>query len=73
MNQHRDYDPLLQLKEAAEYLGLSTDKLGVMARERQIAVVRSSQRKGSPLKFRLSALNAWIKAHEIKSLRQSGQ
>ena len=73
MNQHRDYDPLLQLKEAAEYLGLSADKLSVMARERKIAVVRSTQKRGSPLRFRLSALNAWIKAHEIKSLRQSGQ
>ncbi|MBT9586055.1 helix-turn-helix domain-containing protein [bacterium] len=68
---HRDYDPLFGLREAANYLGVSTDKLSLMARTRQIAVVRSSQKQGSPLKFRLSALNAWVKAHEIKPLRFS--
>ena len=71
MDEHRDHDPLYPLREAAKYLGLSPDKLSVMARMRQIAVVRTSQKRGSPMRFRLSALNSWIRTHEIKPLRSA--
>ena len=71
MNCPTEHDPLYPLRDAAAYLGVSTDKLSVMARMRQIGVVRTSQAKGSPLRFRLSALNAWIRSHEIKPLRNA--
>lgn len=66
---HRDYDPLLGLKESAEYLSISPVRLRLMASMKEIAVVRAATQQGSPLKFRLSALNAWVKSHEIKPLR----
>lgn len=66
---HPGYDPLLLTQEAADYLGVCSDQLLRMARLRQIASVRASDRKGSPVKFRLSELNRWVQAHEIKPLR----
>lgn len=63
------YDPALNTKDAAAYLSISTDHLLVMARERKIASVRFSQIKGSPVLFRLSALNDWMRSREVKPLR----
>lgn len=72
VSEHSSYDPLLGLEDAANYLGLPRKRLLEMSRTREIASVRRIQKSGSPVRFRLSALNAWIKAHEIKPLRQVG-
>ena len=66
---HAAYDPLMTAAEAAEYLGMNSETLLCMARRREIACVRVSAKKGSPTKFRLSILNGWIQAREIKPLR----
>lgn len=68
---HPAYDPLLTVKPSAEYLGMSTEALLQKARKREIACVRDSSKKGSPVKFRLSALNDWIRKHEVRPLRQA--
>lgn len=65
-NQHPAYDPLLTIHEGASYLGLHTETLKRMARTHEISCVRNSLKKGSNIKFRLSALNAWAESHEVK-------
>lgn len=72
LESHPGYDPLVSLTQAASYLEMSPDKLSLLARTRQIASVRTSQKRGSPVRFRLSVLNAWVKSHEIKALRSVG-
>lgn len=73
MEHHPAYDPLLLTKAAAKYIGSAPETLLKMAHGGEIAVVRRSEAKGSPMKFRLSALNAWIREHEMCSNRsQSG-
>lgn len=67
--QHPSYDPILDLVEAAQYLKIHPETLKRKARERDIASVRNAQKGGSKVRFRLSALNAWVRAHEIKPLR----
>lgn len=68
--EHPAYDPLFGIADAAQYLGVHTETLKKWARLRQIASVRSSvNHRGSEVRFRLSALNSWVKAHEIKPLR----
>ncbi len=69
--QHAAYDPLLDSKESAAYLRMDVDNLLEKARMREIASVRNSAKKGSPVKFRLSALNKWIRDHEISQSRLS--
>ena len=64
---HPNYDPLLDLRESAVYLSVSEDTMGDLARTRAIAVVRSTA--NGKMRFRLSELNRWIKAHEIKAIR----
>lgn len=66
---HPSYDPLLTAPEAAKYLGLHLETLQKMAKQRQIASVQTTPKQGSPRKFRLSALNAWVRAHEQRPLR----
>lgn len=66
---HPNYDPLLDLRAAARYLAVSEDSMGDLARNRQIAVVRSTS--NGKMRFRLSALNSWIKSHELKPLRSA--
>ena len=69
VKEHAAYDPLMTTAEAAAYLGMATETLLCMARRREIASVRVNVKKGSPTKFRLSILNNWIRAREIKPLR----
>ena len=69
LSAHPNYDPLLDLRESARYLSISEDSMGDLARNRQIAVVRSTN--NGKMRFRLSALNAWIKSHELKPLRSA--
>lgn len=71
-SEHSSFDPLLGLEEASNYLGLPRKRLLEMSRTREIASVRRVQKSGSPVRFRLSALNSWVRAHEIKPLRQVG-
>ncbi len=66
LTNHPGYDPLLNLKEAASYLGTSAVTLYRMASKREIAVVRNEKKSGSTMRFRLSALNSWAKAHESR-------
>lgn len=66
LTSHPLYDPLLKIDEAAKYLCVSAVHLRLMATEKKIAVVRTCYQQGSPLKFRLSALNSWSKSHEVK-------
>ncbi len=69
--EHAAFDPLLTAPEAAKYLGMNPETLIAMARRREIACVRQSTKKGSPTKFRLSAINQWIHRHEISPLRHT--
>ena len=71
LSEHAAYDPLLDSKDSAAYVRMSVDTLLDKARRREIASVRDSSKKGSPVKFRLSALNKWIRAHEISQSRLS--
>ena len=66
-----NFDPLLDAQEGADYLKMGTETLLEKARLREIACVRDSRKRGSPVKFRLSALNQWIRAHEISQSRLS--
>lgn len=66
---HPNHDPLYSLKQASEYLGISADRLAKMANLREIAAVRSVKKQGSPIRFRLSALNTWVRAHETRTAR----
>ena len=67
--QHKDYDPLLTVEEAANYLAVHAETIRRMIRSRQISCVRASATKGSNAKIRLSVLNAWVRTHEIKAVR----
>lgn len=62
-------DPLLRTDEAASYLGMTKKKLLELARSREIGSVRDRAARGSTVRFRMSQLNAWIEAHEVKPLR----
>lgn len=72
---HPSYDPLLSLKDAAAYLAMSPTKLSQLARTREIESVREGDRwlSKARLKFRLSAVNAWVKRYTIpaRGLRRS--
>jgi len=72
---HPNYDPLLSLKDAAAYLAMSPTKLSQLARMREIEFVREGDPWSSRarLKFRLSAINAWVKRYTIpaRGLRRS--
>lgn len=71
-----NYDPLLSLKDAAAYLAMSPAKLSQLARMREIESVREgdSWMSKSRLKFRLSAINAWVKRYTIpaRGIRRPG-
>lgn len=62
-------DPLLRADEAAIYLGMTRKKLLELARTRQIGSVRECAKRGSTVRFRMSHLQAWISAHEVRPLR----
>jgi len=66
------HDPVYNTQEAASYLGMHEETLKKMARQREIGHVRSVRGKGSPVKFRLSDLNAWAEARQIRPLRRQG-
>ena len=69
--EHPAYDPILGTADAAQYLGVHPETLKKWARLRQIASVRNSANpRGSEVRFRLSALNAWVKAHEIEEAKR---
>jgi excisionase family DNA binding protein len=54
------FDPLLDLKEAADYIGRHPSTLRRAVKAREIACVRGSSRY-SHIRIRLSDLNAWVK------------
>lgn len=66
------FDPLMSLAESAAYLGVATKTLAKMAREREIGCVRRNVKPGSPVRFRLSDLNKWVRAHETTPVRRIG-
>ncbi|MBS2038116.1 helix-turn-helix domain-containing protein [bacterium] len=58
-------DPALSTAEAARYLGgMHVKTLATLARTRQIEFVQSAP--GGPLKFRRSALNAYLERHTTR-------
>jgi excisionase family DNA binding protein len=63
-------NPMLRLREAAAYLAVSEDHLALMARRREIGVVRAAARRGSPMRFRISDLDAWAAKHVISPIRK---
>ena len=67
--QHPNHDPLYSLKQASEYTGISMAHLARLANSREIPVFRAFKKQGSPIRFRLSALNAYIRAHESRVAR----
>jgi excisionase family DNA binding protein len=62
------FDPLLDLKEAAEYVGRHPSTLRRAIRTREIACVRGDSRY-SHIRFRLSDLNAWVKS-QVQPVRR---
>ncbi len=70
--EHPSYDPLMTSDSAAQYLGMNPETLLRLARTREIACVRMTARKGSPVKFRLSTLNSWIRRHEQTPMKMLG-
>ncbi len=69
ISQNPAFDPLLCVAEAATYLSIHPETLKKLVRLREITCVRNSRKKGSNIRFRLSALNSWIAGHEIKARR----
>jgi excisionase family DNA binding protein len=57
------YDPVMSTKQAAAYLSISEDELKRRARRGDVSSIRAPGVR-SRLKFRLSALNLWLKEHE---------
>lgn len=73
LSEASGYDPLMRTDAAAEYLSIDPSALRRMARMREIAVVKKTGTgTGHPIRFRLSALNAWAARNEQKPLRGSG-
>jgi excisionase family DNA binding protein len=52
----REFEPLLNLEEAASVLGMHWKTLERMARERKVPAFKVGKR----WKFRLTSLNAWL-------------
>lgn len=69
LKEHAAFDPLLRAKDAADYLGVSVKTLRAMANQRQIASVRPAKSSGCPMRFKLSALNAWARRCETPALK----
>lgn len=63
------YDPLMTFKEVIAYARTSDPTLRRAVSEREIACVRNGAR--GHLKFRLSAVNAWIRKQEVAATRVS--
>lgn len=63
--QHPTYDPCMTVQEAAAYLCMHPETLKDKMRLGEIFAVRTTVKKGSRVKFRLSVLNAWIVDHEV--------
>jgi len=61
------YDPLLSVSEAAKYVDRHPETLRKAVRAREIACVRRMDR--GRIQFRLSVLNAWVKAQEQPARR----
>lgn len=66
--EHAAFDPLMDVAEAAQYLALHPETILTKARRREIACVKASGTKAR-VKFRLSALNQWIRANEKPARR----
>ena len=66
--EHAAFDPLMGVEEAAQYLAIHPETLLTKARRREIACVKASGSKAR-VKFRLSALNQWIRANEKPARR----
>ena len=56
----KTFEPLLSAEEAAAYLRIHTKTLQKFAREGQVPCVRM----GKYWRFRLSALDVWVRAQE---------
>ncbi|WP_035348844.1 helix-turn-helix domain-containing protein [Edaphobacter aggregans] len=60
--QSREFEPLLNLEEAAAVLGMHWKTLERMARNKKVPALKVGKR----WKFRLSSLNAWLE-HGLNS------
>lgn len=65
--EHAAFDPLLGVEEAAQYLAIHSETLLAKARRREISCVKAKSGAKARVKFRLSALNSWVRENEIKA------